>query len=42
MASSTEASRLLQRSMIAVANRAPLSFGILSVAWPEVVVGPRS
>ena len=42
MASSTEASRRLYRSMTAVANRIPLSLGILRVTWPEVVVSPRS
>ena len=42
MASSTEVSRLLQRSMTAVANLVPLSLGILSVIWPDVVVKPRS
>ena len=38
MASSTEVSRRLYRSMIAVANLMPLSLGILRVTWPEVVV----
>ena len=42
MASSTEVSRRLQRSMIAVANLMSLSLGILRVTWPEVVVRPRS
>ena len=42
MASSTLVSRLLQRSMTAVAKRMPLSLGILSVTWPDVVVKPRS
>ena len=42
MASSTLVSGLLQRSMTAVAKRMPLSFGILSVSWPDVVVNPRS
>lgn len=42
MASSTEVSRRLYRSMIAVANLMPLSLGILRVTWPEVVVSPRS
>ena len=42
MAFSTLVSRLLQRSMTAVAKRMPLSLGILSVTWPEVVVKPHS
>ena len=42
MASSTDVSRLLYRSMTAVAKRMPLSLGILSVSWPDVVVNPRS
>ncbi len=42
MASSTLVSRLLQRSTTAVAKRMPLSLGILSVSWPDVVVNPRS
>ena len=42
MASSTLVSRLFQRSMTAVAKRMPLSLGILSVAWLDVVEKPRS
>ena len=42
MASSTLVSRLLRRSMTAVAKRMPLSLGILSVTRPDVVVKPRS
>ena len=42
MASSTLVSRLFQRLMTAVAKRMPLSFGILSVTRPDVVVKPRS
>lgn len=42
MAFSTLVSRLLQRSMTAVAKRMPLSLGILSVTRPEVVVKPHS
>lgn len=37
MASSTPVSRRMQRSTIAAARCMPLSFGILSVTWPEVV-----
>ena len=42
MASSTLVSRLLQRSMTAVARRMSLSLGIFTVTWPDVVVKPRS
>ena len=42
MASSMLVSRLSRRSVKAVANLIPLSLGILSVSWPDVVVKPRS
>ena len=42
MASSTLVSRRRQRSMIAVAKRVPLSFGMRIATSPDVVVSLRS
>ena len=42
MASSTEVSRLLYRSMTATAKRTHFNLGILRVTQPNIVVKPHS